>query len=42
MILDIEIGEGRDEILALFDGTPLFIMKIVEIGFTEQHATAAP
>jgi hypothetical protein len=25
MILDIEIGTGRDDILALCDGTPRFI-----------------
>ena len=34
MILDLEIGDGQDELLALFDGTPRF-MRIVEIGFTE-------
>ncbi len=30
MILDLEIGTGRDDILALFDGTPRR-MKIVDI-----------
>ncbi len=34
MILDLEIGNGRDELLALFDGMPRF-MKVVDINFAE-------
>ena len=34
VILDLEIGDGRDEVLALFDGTPRH-MKIVHISFVE-------
>ncbi len=32
MILDLEIGGGRDDLLALFDGRP-GLMKVVEITF---------
>jgi hypothetical protein len=34
MILNLEIGHGRDDLLALFNGTPRH-MKIVDISFAK-------